>query len=110
MELHIIDRIYIPQILPAENNFMDFNLKRAIIKKIALTQEDAEKYKIVEDRENKQTKWDINIDRENPLVVNFTSQELAYLKASCEKLGDTPAPDVLWATVEKIYTASQASA
>ncbi len=110
MELHIIDRIYIPQILPAENTFMDFNLKRDIIKKVALTQEDAEKYHIVEDRENKQTKWDINIDRENPLHVEFTPQELAYLKSACEKLGDTPAPDALWSTVEKIYTAAQATA
>lgn len=107
MELNIIDRIYIPHILPSENNFMDYNLKREIIKKVALTEADAEKYKIVEDPEKRQTKWDINIDRENPLVVDFTPQELAFLKTSCEKLGSAPAPDAFWGTVEKIYNAAQ---
>ena len=37
MELHIKDRIYIPQMLPQQNNFMGFNLKREIIKKVGLT-------------------------------------------------------------------------
>lgn len=110
MELHIIDRIYIPTILPAENSFMDFNLKRDIIKKVGLTEADAEKYSIKEDKEHNRTTWDINADRENPLVVDFSAQELAYLKAACEKLADKPAPDNLWATVEKIYAAAQATA
>jgi hypothetical protein len=110
MELNVIDRIYIPTILPTENTFMDFNMKREIIKKVALTAEDAKTYNIQEDVENKRTTWDINKDRENPLVVDFSKQELEYLKAACEKLADKPAPDNLWATVEKIYAAVQASA
>ncbi len=110
MELHIIDRIYIPTILPAENTFMDFNLKRGIINKVAITQEDVEKYHIEEIKEERRTKWDINVDRENPLMVDFSRDELNYLKAACEKLADTPAPDNLWATVEKIYAAAQAQA
>lgn len=110
MELNIIDRIYIPTILPAENTFMDFNMKRGIIKKVALTEADVEKYHIQEDAENKRTKWDPQIDRENPLVVDFTREELAYLKTACEKLADTPAPDNLWGTVEKIYAAAQPTA
>lgn len=110
MELHIIDRIYIPTILPAENTFMDFNLKRGIINKVAITQEDVEKYHIEEIKEERRTKWDINVDRENPLVVDFSRDELDYLKAACEKLAETPAPDNLWATVEKIYAAAQTQA
>lgn len=107
MELNIIDRIYIPTILPAENSFMDFNLKREILKKVAITKEDVEKYNIQEDVENKRTTWDIDTDRQNPLVVNFSGDELNYLKRACEKLGDAPAPDSLWNTVEKIYAAIQ---
>lgn len=107
MELHIIDRIYIPTILPAYNTFMDFNMKRGIIKKVALTEADAKKYHIKEDTENKRTTWDPLIDREHPLVVDFTHDELAYLKRACERLADTPAPDNLWGTVEKIYDAIQ---
>ena len=91
MELHIIDRIYIPTILPAENTFMDFNLKRGIINKVAITQEDVEKYHIEEIKEERRTKWDINVDRENPLMEDFSRDELNYLKAACEKLADTPA-------------------
>jgi len=110
MELHIIDRISIPSILPSENSFMDYNLKRSIIKKVGITKGDVEKYNIKEDAENKRTTWDINADRENPLVVDFTAQELEYLKNACEKLSDTPSPDYLWDTVEKIYDAAQAKA
>lgn len=110
MELHILDRIYIPAILPSENNFTDFNLKRNIIKKVALTEEDAAKYEITENAEEHQTKWNPVTDRENPLIVDFTTEELAYLKSACEKLADKPAPDNLWATVEKIYTAALATA
>ena len=89
---------------------MDYNLKRSIIKKVGINKEDVEKYNIKEDAENKRTTWDINADRENPHVVDFTEQELAYLKSACEKLSDTPAPDYLWDTVEKIYAAAQATA
>lgn len=110
MELHIIDRMAIPSILPTENSFMDFNLKRSIIKKVGISKEDVEKYSIKEDVENKRTTWDVSADRESPLNVDFTAQELAYLKTACEKLSETPAPDYLWDTVEKIYEAAQASA
>lgn len=107
MELNVLDRIYIPTILPAENTFMDFNMKRGIIKKVALSEGDVEKYNIKEDTENKRTTWDIQKDRENPLVIDFSKEELQYLKGACEKLADKPAPDNLWATVEKIYEACQ---
>lgn len=109
MELHIIDRIYIPMILPKENSFMDFNLKRDIIKKVEITEADIEKYEIKENQKERRTEWNITTDRDNPLVVDFTPQELAYMKTACEKTADKPAPDNLWATVEKIYTAAQAT-
>lgn len=51
MELHIKDRIYIPQLLPAQNSFMEYNLKREIIKKVALTEKDKDEYVIVEDQQ-----------------------------------------------------------
>lgn len=106
MELNIIDRIYIPSILPQENTFMDFTLKRGIISKVVLTDEDVEKYSIKEDTENRRTTWDIEADRNNPLTVDFSRAELDYLKGACEKMADKPAPDNLWATVEKIYAAA----
>lgn len=110
MKLNVIDRIYIPTILPVENTFMDFNMKREITKKVALSQEDIEKFNIKEDHENRRTTWDLEVDRQNPLEVDFSKQELEYLKKACEQLADKPAPDNLWGTVEKIYEAANTTA
>lgn len=35
MELYIKDRIYFPQLLPQQGNFMEFNMKREILKRFA---------------------------------------------------------------------------
>ena len=80
MELHIKDRIYIPQLLPAQNSFMEYNLKREIIKKVALTEKDKEEYAIVEDAQVGKVTWDSKKDMEQPLVVDFSKQEIDYLK------------------------------
>lgn len=45
---------------------------------------------------------------EQPLVVEFSKQEIDYLKKSCEALAESAYPDDLWATVEKIYNAANA--
>lgn len=108
MDLHIKDRIYIPQLLPAQNSFMEYNLKREIIKKVALTEKDKEEYSIVEDQKAGKVTWDSEKDMSTPLVVEFTQQEIDYLKKSCEALAESTYPDDLWATVEKIYDAANA--
>lgn len=107
MELFVKDRIYIPAILPAEGSFLDFNLKRSILGKVALTDGDREKYSIVENREKNSVTWDVAVDAANPIKVEFTTEEVAYLKRTCEALGDSGAklPDDMWFVVEKIYKA-----
>ena len=104
MELHIKDRIYIPQLLPAQNSFMEYNLKREIIKKVALTETDKEEYAIVEDAQAGKVTWDSKKDMEQPLVVDFSKQEIDYLKKSCEALAEAAHPDDLWATVRRSTT------
>lgn len=74
MELHIKDRIYIPQLLLAQNSFMEYNLKREIIKKLALTEKNIEEYAIVEDAQTVKVKWDSKKDMEQPLMVDFSKQ------------------------------------
>lgn len=108
MELHIKDRLYIPQLLPAQNSFMEYNLKREIIKKVILTEKDKEEYAIVEDSKANKITWDSQKDMEQPLVVDFSKQEIDYLKKSCEALVESVYPDDLWVTVEKIYNAANA--
>lgn len=106
MELNIKDRIYIPQLLPANNSFIEYNLKREIIKKVAITEKDKEEYSIVENPEAGKITWDSKKDFEQPLVVEFTKQEIDFLKKSCEALTDSVYPDELWIVVEKIYNAA----
>ena len=39
MELSVKDRLYLPSFLPARGNFKDFNLKKEILRKIAIPDE-----------------------------------------------------------------------
>ena len=76
MELYIKDRIYIPQILPAQNSFMEYSMKREIINKVSLTEKDKEEFSIVEDSQAGKITWDSQKDFSQPLVVDFTAQEI----------------------------------
>lgn len=107
MNLHIKDRIYISQMFPQQNNFMGFNLKREIIKKVGLTEADKETYNIEEDTKSSRITWDIQKDREMPLAVEFSKDELNYLKTACESLAEANYPDDFWMIVEKIYNEAQ---
>lgn len=103
MELHIKDRLYIPQLLPQKGNFMEFAMKREILKKVAITEADVERYEIKQDAEANKIEWNIDKDRAQPFTVDFSQAELEFIKKGCEALADIPAPDDLWVVVEKIY-------
>ena len=47
--------------------------------------------------------WDV--EKETPLHVEFTEDELKYLQEACEKISDEELPDDMWSTVERIYDA-----
>lgn len=103
MELYIKDRIYIPQLLPKGGTFAEFNMKREILKKVSLTEKDREDYNIQEVPEEHRITWDSQKDAKEPLHVEFSQQEIDYMKKACESVVDTPYPDDFWVTVEKIY-------
>ncbi len=102
MQLNIKDRIYVPQLLLPQNNFLDFTIKKGIIEKVKLVESDKEKYSIKEEEGGRVT-WNVDAYIKFPLEVTFTDQELEYLKRSCESLAESVYPDDLWITVEKIY-------
>ena len=79
MELSVKDRLYLPTFLPARGNFKEFNLKKEILR----------------------IEWDV--EKEHPLEVEFSADEMAYLQAACEKISDEELPDDMWGTVEAIY-------
>lgn len=103
MELHIKDRIYIPQILPKDGTFAEFNIKREILKKVSLTEKDRVDYNIQEVPEEGKITWDSQKDMKEALHVDFSQQEIEYMKKACESVVDTSYPDDFWITVEKIY-------
>ena len=105
MELYIKDRLFFPQLLPQQNNFMDFALKNGIMKKVGISSEDQEYYEIVSDPQNNRITWNVEKDKEKPLVVEFSQDELKYIKKGCEQTADTIAPDDFWMLVERIYNA-----
>lgn len=107
MELHIKERLLIPSIFPERNNFMDFNLKKSIINKISISEQDKKDYGIVEKPEEKRIEWNVQKDMETPLVVDFTKEELDYMRKSCEAIAEQNLPDEVWAVAERIYNESQ---
>ena len=86
MELHIKDRLLIPSIFPERGHFMDFNLKKSIARKIAISEQDRKDYEIVEKKEEKRIEWNVQKDAETPLVVEFSKEELDYMRRSCEAI------------------------
>ena len=101
MELSVKDRLYLPSFLPARGNFKDFNLKKEILRKIAIPDEERKAIGLHENAEDKRIEWDV--DKEKPLAVEFSGEETEYLQKACEKISDEELPDDMWATVARIY-------
>ncbi|GAK36552.1 MULTISPECIES: hypothetical protein [Bacteroides] len=101
MELSIKDRLYIPAFLPKEGNFKQFNLKKEILKKIEISDTERDEVNLRENEETKRIEWDI--EKETPLHVDFSTDEMEYLKMICEKVSDEQFPDDMWISISKIY-------
>lgn len=105
MELHIKDRLYFPQILPEKNSFLEFNMKKEMLQKIFITEEERKKFNIQENAEAGTLTWNAELDKNEPLVIDFSKQELAYIQKGLESISSSAFPDDFWAFVEKIYNA-----
>lgn len=103
MELTIKDRLYLPTFLPQKGNFRQFNLKKEVLRKISISEDERKEIELHENEENKRIEWDV--EKETPLHVEFTEDELKYLQEACEKISDEELPDDMWSTVERIYDA-----
>jgi hypothetical protein len=101
MELTIKDRLYLPSFLPARGNFKEFNLKKEILRKIAISDDERQEINLRENAEDKRIEWDV--EKERPLLVEFSKEEMDYLKKACERISDEELPDDMWATVEAVY-------
>lgn len=101
MELTIKDRLYLPSFLPARGNFKEFNLKKEILRKMAISDDERQEINLRENAEDKRIEWDV--EKERPLLVEFSKEEMDYLKKACERISDEELPDDMWATVETVY-------
>jgi hypothetical protein len=101
MELHIIDRLAIPALLPKEGNFRQYNLKKSILRKVEINEQERIEVNLRQNPETNRIEWDTEKDK--PLTILFTHEEMQFLKESCEKLVDEPLQDYMWATIEKVY-------
>ena len=101
MELTIKYRLYLPSFLPARGNFKEFNLKKEILRKIAISDDERQEINLRENAEDKRIEWDV--EKERPLLVEFSKEEMDYLKKACERISDEELPDDMWATVETVY-------
>ena len=101
MELTNKDRLYLPSFLPARGNFKEFNLKKEILRKIAISDDERQEINLRENAEDRRIEWDV--EKERPLLVEFSKEEMDYLKKACERISDEELPDDMWATVETVY-------
>ena len=101
MELSIKDRLYLPNFLPATGTFMDFNLKKSILRKIEISEDERKEINFRENKEENRLEWDV--ENETPLIVDFSTEETDYLRKSFEKISDEELPDDMWETVKRIY-------
>lgn len=105
MELSVKDRLYLPTFLPARGNFKDFNLKKEILRKIAIGDGEREEIGLHENAEDKRIEWDV--EKEKPLTVEFSKEEAEYLRKACEKISDEELPDDMWTTIERMFDMCQ---
>lgn len=103
MELHIKERLLLPTTFPKTGSFMDYNLKKSILNKISVTEQDKTDYQIVADEKQQKIEWDLQKDMELPLSVEFTKEELAYMTRAFEAISEHPLDDDVWKVVERIY-------
>ena len=101
MKLSIKDRLYLPNFLPTKGTFMDFNLKKSILRKIEISEEERKEINFRENKEESRLEWDV--EKETPLNVDFSKEEMDYLRKSFEKISDEELPDDMWETVKRIY-------
>lgn len=80
MELSVKDRLYLPTFLPARGNFKEFNLKKEILRKIAIGDEERKGINLRENAEDKRIEWDV--EKEQPLPVEFSPDEISHQSRS----------------------------
>lgn len=85
--LTLSDRIHLPSILKTEGSYIYLTIRKDIIEKLALTQEELKKYEVKEVKEGKQKGW-LTWNKKTPSYFDFSFTELEKneIKLALEKL------------------------
>jgi hypothetical protein len=101
-KLLIKERLYLMNILPQQNSLVEYQLKKSIIKKVEITDEDKNLVDFKQESENNVT-WDAKKDADNQKEFEFTDQECLYVRKAIEALSDGEHPDEYWIIVTMLY-------
>ena len=80
MEMTVKDRLYLPALLPDKGTYKEFNIKKCILQKIALSDAEREQIGLHRVDETGRIEWDTQ--KATPLAVEFSHEELELLKNS----------------------------
>lgn len=103
VSLHLKERFYLGNILPQENSLVDFQLKKRIVERIQVTDDEKNDIGFKVNEQDGSATWDARKDFENPREFEFSDDEVKYIRSSIEKLSDGTHPDEYWITVGTIY-------
>lgn len=107
MKLYVKDRFYFLSILPQKAvNYKTYNLKKELIKRLAFTDEDKEKYQIettTKEGQGESLNWNIETDQANPIEIELTEDLAKYLKDACESIAENEYSDDVWDLIERIF-------
>ena len=101
MELSVKDRLYLPSFFAGTGQLQGLQPQKEILRKIAIPDEERKAIGLHENAEDKRIEWDV--EKEKPLAVEFSGDEMEYLRKACERISDEELPDDMWATVSRIY-------
>ena len=81
-----------------------YSLRKSILNKITITEDEIKRYGIKQDADN-HVIWDIEADMKEPLAVEFSDDEITFIKKIAEQRSEEELPTELWDAVDKIWNA-----
>jgi hypothetical protein len=103
VKLHLKERIYLGNILPGENSLVDYQLKKAIIEKVTITEEEKKEFDFVVREDGTGADWNGQKDFENGKIFNFTDAEAEYIMKGVQAASEGTHPDDYWLTISLLY-------
>ena len=90
-------------ILPQENSLVNFQLKKALMKKVELTDAERKKFEVKINEESQNMTWNAQKDFDDPTEFEFSEMECEYVRNAIEALSDGQHPDEYWLIVTSLY-------